>query len=200
MRASGLEALVAAIGENQMIDDRNPDEHADPDQALGGGDILRARVKVAAGVVVAHDDPRGSAHDGGLEHLARVDQASRECSDGHRLDSHRNASRIQVNDLKMLPVIGARTFGDQLEGVFGALDRLRLNAARPITYHDDPNLAHTAYIRAARQEASETLQLRAWVRNLPTIFPTSEAALSRARPAKALRNSGQDPQKRLWEH
>src|SRR5262245_47849440 len=79
-RASLEELLVgkrivglAAIAENDVVDDGEAEELSGVHQALGQGTVFLARLRRPARVIVAADERGGIAQDGGLKAFSGMD-------------------------------------------------------------------------------------------------------------------------------
>src|SRR6516162_1197343 len=89
------EAIVPSVAEDDVIEDADTDELTRIAEALGELDVLCARRRVAARVIVSQEQRSGVAGDCRLEDLSWVDDRRRERSDGDRVDSDRSVLRVE---------------------------------------------------------------------------------------------------------
>ena len=70
------EAVVLAVAEDHVVEDADAEEFAGVAQALRELDVLCARCRIPARMIVSQEDRRGVAGDGRLEDFARVKRST----------------------------------------------------------------------------------------------------------------------------
>ena len=84
-----------AIAYDDVIENRDAKEFARFDQALCQAPVFLAGLRIAAGVIMAHNDGGSVAEDGWLVHFSRMNQTGRQRAYRHRVDSDQAVLAIE---------------------------------------------------------------------------------------------------------
>ncbi len=102
-----------------MVEHRDADEVTRFMQPFGDEDILPARARVPARVLVTGDDARGIVQDGAFEDFPRVDDARIDAPDVRPMDADDPIFRVQHDDEEHLTVIIPDERCPDLSGIVG---------------------------------------------------------------------------------
>jgi hypothetical protein len=89
---------LAAIAQNNVIQDADAEQLASVHQAFGQGAVFLRRLRRAAWVVVAANQRGGVGQDGGLERLARMNHAGGQAAHRDGVDADQLVLLIQHGD------------------------------------------------------------------------------------------------------
>ena len=89
------ERAMAAAPHDDVVEQRNAEQLSSMAEAIGERDILRARRRIAARMVVHDDDARSARPDGRSEHLPRMNQTRGERAARDLAPADGTAARIE---------------------------------------------------------------------------------------------------------
>ncbi len=105
-----------------MVEHRDADEVPRFMQPFGDDDILPARARVPARMLVTGDDARGIVQDGALEHFPWVHDTRVDAPDVRSVDADDPVLRVEHDDEEHLAVVIPDERCPDLPGIVGGLD------------------------------------------------------------------------------
>ncbi len=122
-----LQARIAARADDDMVDQFYLEDRAGLDQLPRGVDVVLRGGRIAAGVVVADDDARAVAGDGGAEDLGHAQDRAVDGSLVAQHVAHHLVLAIQQQDAQLLVVQAGHLHHHQVRRVGGRVDAVLLS-------------------------------------------------------------------------
>jgi hypothetical protein len=113
---------LAAIAQNDVIDDVDAEELSGVHQALGQDAVFLAGLRRPRRMVMAAEQGRGIAQDGGLHNFTRMDHAGGQRAHRHGVDADHLVLLVQHGDQEVFAVHLAEVLAEEDRGIPGAAE------------------------------------------------------------------------------